>query len=75
MNQRMLRISLVVLLAGGIGIRLVHLIPALKRMIDTNLTSVARKDWTLSVGTTDHHAACGAARVGMKRAAEGLMSA
>lgn len=56
-----------VVLAGGIGIRLAHLIPTLKQQIDTNLTSVARKDWTLSAGTTDHHAACGAARVGVRR--------
>jgi predicted NBD/HSP70 family sugar kinase len=52
-----------VLLVGGVGIRLRHLLPQLKQLIDTNLTSVARPDWTLSCGEHDFHAALGAARL------------
>src|SRR4051812_13912472 len=39
-----------VALAGGIGIRMKHLIPTLRRMVDENLTRIARKDWTLTCG-------------------------
>ncbi|WP_428939841.1 ROK family protein [Fontivita pretiosa] len=52
-----------VVLVGGVGIRLRHLLPQLKQLIDTNLTSVARRDWTLSCGEHDFHAALGAARL------------
>jgi predicted NBD/HSP70 family sugar kinase len=48
-------------LCGGIGIRLKQLLPTLKLMIDRNLTSVARKDYTFSCGEDDFHAARGAA--------------
>jgi predicted NBD/HSP70 family sugar kinase len=50
-----------VCLGGGIGIRLKHLLPALKEMIDKNLTSVARPDYTLSCGDDDFHSARGVA--------------
>jgi predicted NBD/HSP70 family sugar kinase len=49
-------------LAGGVGVRLGHLLPALKSAVETNLTSVAKRHWTLSVGQGDFHAAVGAAR-------------
>jgi len=52
-----------VVLVGGVGIRLRHLLPQLNQLIDTNLTSVARQDWTLSCGEHDFHAAVGAARL------------
>jgi predicted NBD/HSP70 family sugar kinase len=52
-----------VCLAGGIGIHLGHVLDRLKQMISTNLSSVAREGWTLSVGTSDFHAAVGAARI------------
>jgi predicted NBD/HSP70 family sugar kinase len=55
-----------VLLVGGIGIRLARLVPQIKQATDTHLTSVARKDWTLSAGTDDFHAARGAARLALK---------
>ncbi len=51
-----------VALAGGIGIRLGRLVDGLQRRINTDLTSVARKEWTLSCGDSDDHAAIGAAR-------------
>ena len=52
-----------VVLVGGIGTRLKRLAEPIKRACDTNLTSVARKDWTLSAGDHDFHAALGAARL------------
>ncbi|MGE5608414.1 MAG: ROK family protein [Bacillota bacterium] len=55
-----------VALAGGIGIRLGHVLPTLRQVIETNLTSVARAGWTLTVGDSDHHAAMGAARMAGK---------
>jgi len=55
-----------VLIVGGLGIRLKHVIPDLKKLIDTNLTSVAHKDWTLGAGDTDFHAATGAAKIALR---------
>jgi predicted NBD/HSP70 family sugar kinase len=52
-----------VVLVGGVGMRLRHLIPELKKQIDANLTSVAREGWTLLPGDHDYHAALGAARL------------
>ena len=52
-----------VILVGGIGTRLKRLVGQIKRACDANLTSVARKDWTLSTGDHDFHAALGAARL------------
>jgi predicted NBD/HSP70 family sugar kinase len=50
-------------LCGGIGIRLKHLIPMLRKLIEVKLTSLAREGWTLSCGENDFHAARGAARM------------
>lgn len=50
-------------LCGGIGIRLKHLIPTLRKKIETKLTSVAKGGWTLTSGEDDFHAARGAARL------------
>jgi len=55
-----------VCLCGGIGIRLKHLIPKLRKSIETNLTSLARAGWTLTTGDDDFHAARGAARLAMR---------
>lgn len=55
-----------VVLAGGLGIRLVRLLPALRKMVETELTSVARPGWTLGAGSSDFYAACGAARLARK---------
>lgn len=52
-----------VVLAGGVGIRLKHLIDDLKSRVDRNLTSVARMGWTLRSGKHDFHASHGAARI------------
>jgi predicted NBD/HSP70 family sugar kinase len=52
-----------VVLVGGVGTRMKHLVPELKKLADTDLTSVARRDWTLSAGEHDFHAALGAARL------------
>jgi predicted NBD/HSP70 family sugar kinase len=50
-------------LVGGIGTRLKRLVPEIKLGCEVNLSSIARKDWTLSAGDHDFHAALGAARV------------
>lgn len=52
-----------VILAGGIGNRLGHLVESLRKQTAAQLTSIAHPDWTLSVGDNDHHAAVGAARL------------
>lgn len=52
-----------VTLVGGVGTRLKHLVDDVKRAVDTNLTSVANRTWTLSAGEHDFHAAAGAARL------------
>ena len=51
-----------VALTGGIGNRMGHLLPVLRKMIDANLTSIAKKDWTFLSGHDDFHAARGAAK-------------
>ena len=58
-----------IILCGGMGIRLKHLLEPLRARISQSLTSVARPDWTLSFGDHDFHAAAGAARIaqGMPR--------
>lgn len=50
-------------LAGGTGIRLGHLLSVIAEAVNDQLTSVARRGWTLSVGDSDFHGACGAARI------------
>ncbi|MDB5304147.1 MAG: glkA1 [Phycisphaerales bacterium] len=52
-----------VVLAGGLGIRLGHVLAALRGHVDRNLTALARPGWTLGIGTSDFHAASGAARL------------
>jgi glucokinase len=52
-----------ILLAGGLGIRLGRILPALRQMIAKDLTAIARPNWTLDIGDSDFHAACGAARL------------
>lgn len=54
-----------VVLGGGIGIRLKHLVNELKASIDRDLTKVARPGWTLQSAEHDFHAAIGAARIAM----------
>lgn len=56
-----------VVLAGGIGVRLSHLLPRIRSLIGEKLTSVVREGWTLSTGESDFHAAAGAAKVAMRR--------
>ncbi len=55
-----------VVLAGGIGIRFGKALPALRQLVEANLTSIARKDRTLQCGVDDFHAARGAARLASK---------
>jgi predicted NBD/HSP70 family sugar kinase len=51
-----------VALVGGIGIRMGHLVPTLRRMVDKDLSHIACKEWTLRCGSDDFHAATGVAR-------------
>jgi predicted NBD/HSP70 family sugar kinase len=48
---------------GGIGIRMRHLVPVIRKMVNTNLTSVADPEWTIGTGDDDFHAAKGASRL------------
>ena len=52
-----------VLLAGGIGVRLGHLVSQLRASVERQLTSIARPGWTLATGDSDYHAAQGVARL------------
>jgi predicted NBD/HSP70 family sugar kinase len=52
-----------IVLAGGIGFRLGHLIAEMREAINKHLTRIARPDWTLSTADHDHHAAAGAAKL------------
>lgn len=49
------------ILAGGIGVRLPHLLPLIRRRVAHRLTRAARVGWTLECGDDDFHAARGAA--------------
>jgi predicted NBD/HSP70 family sugar kinase len=51
-----------VALTGGVGNRMAHLLPVLRKMIDANLTSIANRNWTFITGHDDFHAALGAAK-------------
>lgn len=55
-----------VVLVGGLGIRMKHLVAPMREAINLKLTGIAHKDWTLQTGDHDFHAAQGAARLAMK---------
>jgi predicted NBD/HSP70 family sugar kinase len=50
-------------LCGGVGIRLRHLLGAIRQQTEDRLTSVSRSGWTLDCGSDDFHAARGAAQL------------
>lgn len=50
-----------IVLCGGLATRLRHVLPALRRQVATNLTSVTRPGWNLDIADDDFHAARGAA--------------
>ncbi len=52
-----------IVLCGGIGLALRHLLPTIRRQVAKDLTSLARPGWTLSCGDDLFHAARGAARM------------
>lgn len=52
-----------IVLSGGIGTRLRHVLPVLRRRVGDRLTSIAREGWSLTCGDDDHHAARGAALI------------
>lgn len=51
----------VIALLGGVGVRLARVLPALNAHVRDELTSLAQAGWVLETGTSDDHAACGAA--------------
>jgi predicted NBD/HSP70 family sugar kinase len=50
-------------LLGGVGVRLASQVHVLRSAVQDALTPLARLGWTLRAGTSDFHAACGAARL------------
>ena len=54
-------------LCGGIGLALRRLLPAIRKQVQTHLTSLARPGWTLTCGNDLYHAARGAARLAALR--------
>ena len=52
-----------IILTGGIGNRMSHLVDTLRTLVEKDLTRVARRGWTLACGDDDYHAARGAARL------------
>lgn len=56
-------------LLGGLGIRLGPGLEKLRELVDTQLTSVARQECSVFVGSSDHHAAFGAAAFGAQSCA------
>ena len=56
-----------VALTGGLGNRMNHLLPVLRTLVDTNLTSIAKKNWSLLCGNDDFHAAKGAAKFAARK--------
>jgi predicted NBD/HSP70 family sugar kinase len=52
-----------VVLAGGIGTRLEHVMTKLRERVDKDLTRIARPGWSLSVAEHDFHSAAGAAKM------------
>ncbi|HEX8522486.1 MAG TPA: ROK family protein [Tepidisphaeraceae bacterium] len=52
-----------VALTGGLGIRMQHLLPTIRQLVEKDLTRIARAGWTLLTGKDDYHAARGIARM------------
>ena len=50
-------------LLGGVSLMLTACGDRLRGCVARDLTCVAHPDWTLGIGTSEHHAACGAARL------------
>ena len=57
-------------LAGGIGVRLAHLLPLIREHVAHRLTSAARPGWTITTGDDDFHAARGCALLASTSAAQ-----
>jgi predicted NBD/HSP70 family sugar kinase len=57
-----------VALTGGLGNRMTHLLPVIRKLVETNLTGIAKKGWTLVSGNDDFHAAKGAAKMSVASA-------
>jgi predicted NBD/HSP70 family sugar kinase len=55
-----------VALTGGLGIRMAHLLPVIRELVEKDLTRIAHKGWTMLTGQDDFHAARGVARMAMR---------
>jgi hypothetical protein len=51
-----------VVLVGGLGIRMKHLLAVIRAIVERDLTRIARSGWTLECGDDEFHAARGVAR-------------
>jgi glucokinase len=58
-----------IVLAGGIGIRLNHVLTVIRQRVAHRLTSAARAGWTITCGDDDFHAARGTALLAESEAA------
>ena len=56
-----------VALTGGLGNRMGHLLPVVRQLVEKDLSSIAKKGWTLLAGSDDYHAAKGVARFAASR--------
>lgn len=56
-----------VALTGGLGIRMKHLLPTIRTLVEKDLTRIARPRWTLLCGEDDFHAARGIARMAARK--------
>jgi predicted NBD/HSP70 family sugar kinase len=52
-----------VALTGGVGIRMKHLVPLIRALVEKDLTRIARPGWTLLTGEDDFHAARGVGKM------------
>jgi fructokinase len=64
-----------VAITGGLGNRMSHLLPVIRQLVETDLSSIAKKGWTLIAGSDDFHAAKGAAKFAARTAGGAAASA
>jgi glucokinase len=56
-----------IIISGGLGTRMGHLLPALRARVEDRLTSIAQPGWTLTTGDSDFHAAQGASSIALRK--------
>ena len=60
-----------VALTGGLGIRMKHLLPVVRALVEKDLTRIARPGWTMVCGEDDFHAARGMGKMAAAATASG----